>query len=276
MEQAVAAAKKADVALVFAGWPEGHESEGHDRPDINLTNRQDELIQAVAAANPRTVVVLNCGSPVAMPWVDQVAGILEAYYPGQENGNAIANILLGDANPSGKLTVTFPRRIEYTPAYTNFGPGRKVIYGEGIFVGYRHYEQRHLQPLFPFGHGLSYTTFAYRDLNVQVQPGPTGQASAAHVSLTVENTGSRPGAEVVQLYVSDKAASLPRPPKELKGFVRVQLNPGESQPVVFTLDQRAFAFYDPLQSDWVVEPGEFEILVGASSADIRLKAILNL
>jgi beta-glucosidase len=275
LEVAVAAAKAADVALVFAGWPEGHESEGLDRPGIGLTNRQDELIAAVAAANPRTVVVLNCGSPVAMPWASQVMGIVEAYYPGQENGNAVADILLGAANPSGKLTVTFPQRIEDTPAYTNFGPGRQVLYGEGVFVGYRHYDQRQLAPLFPFGHGLSYTTFEYSGLVVTAGGDAAGDAQV-QVSLKVHNTGTKAGAEVVQLYVSDPASSLPRPPKELKGFARVDLQPGERKLVSFTLDRRAFAFYDVLKKDWVVEPGVFGILVGASSRDIRLSAEVTL
>lgn len=271
MELAVKAAQESDVALVFAGWPEGYESEGRDRPGIELTNRQDELIRLVAAANPRTVVVLNCGSPVAMPWIEQVAGIVEAYYPGQEGGQAVASVLLGEVNPSGKLTVTFPRRIEHTPAYTNFGPGREVAYGEGIFVGYRHYDQRRVEPLFPFGHGLSYTQFEYRDLQIDVQV-----RNPVKVTLQVANTGSRKGAEVVQVYVSDKQASLPRPPKELKGFVKVELEPGESQVVTFDLNPRAFAFYDPVQGDWVVEPGEFEILVGASAKDIRLRGTVSL
>jgi beta-glucosidase len=274
--RAVAAAQAADLALVFAGWPVGYESEGFDRPGISLTGRQDELIRAVAAANPRTVVVLNCGSPVAMPWVDDVAAIVEAYYPGQENGNAVANLLLGDVNPSGKLTVTFPKRIEDTPAYTNFGPGREVYYGEGVFVGYRHYDQRQVEPLFPFGHGLSYTTFDYRDLAVSLQPGPAGETPAAHVLLTVVNEGDRAGAEIVQVYVRDVDASLPRPPKELKAFTKVHLQPGESKQVEITLGARAFAFYEPTKEDWVVEPGEFEILVGASSRDIRLRKTIDL
>jgi len=275
LERAVAAARDADLALVFAGWPVSYESEGRDRPGIQLTGRQDELIQAVAAANPRTVVVLNCGSPVAMPWVDQVAAIVEAYYPGQENGNAVANVLLGDVNPSGKLTVTFPKRIEDTPAYTNFGPGREVMYGEGIFVGYRHYDQRQVEPLFPFGHGLSYTTFEYCDLSVYPQPA-LAETPMVHVSFTVSNTGKRTGSEAAQVYVRDVVSSQPRPPKELKGFAKVSLQPGESRQVDVVLGPRAFAFYDPVEGDWVVEPGEFEILVGASAGDIRLQQIINL
>ncbi|MBN2043995.1 MAG: glycoside hydrolase family 3 C-terminal domain-containing protein, partial [Anaerolineales bacterium] len=271
LERAVALAGKSDIALVFVGWPEGYESEGRDRPSIDLTGPQDELVRRVAAANPNTVVVLNCGSPVAMPWVAQVPAIVEAYYPGQEGGRAVANVLLGHVNPSGKLTVTFPKRLSDTPAFTNFGPGREVIYGEGIFVGYRHYDLRQVEPLFPFGHGLSYTTFSYSKLKVptKIKAGKTVQ-----VSLKVTNTGDRPGKEIVQLYVADKQASLPRPPKELKGFAKVSLQPGETQEVTFDLNQRAFAFYDPVKADWVVEPGAFRILVGASAQDIRLKAKL--
>jgi beta-glucosidase len=269
LAKAVEAARAAEVALVFAGWPEGYESEGHDRPGIELTNRQDELIRAVAAVTPHTVVILNCGSPVAMPWVDEVPGILEAYYPGQEGGHAVASVLVGETNPSGKLTVTFPQRIQDTPAYTHFGSGREVLYGEGIFVGYRYYDQRQVEPLFPFGHGLSYTHFDYQDLQVEVK-----ERNPVRVSVRVANTGNRAGAETIQLYVSDKESSLPRPPKELKGFSKIELQPGESQVVSFDLTSRAFAFYDPQNGDWVVEPGEYEILVGSSSRDIRLKGLV--
>lgn len=269
LERAVALAQQSDVALVFVGWPEAYESEGWDRPGIGLTGRQDDLIRAVAAANPNTVVVLNCGSPVAMPWAEQVAAIVEAFYPGQEGGHAVASILLGEVNPSGKLPVTFPQRLEDTPAFTNFGGGKKVYYGEGIFVGYRHYDARDIEPLFPFGHGLSYTTFEYGGLNV---PARAAIGEPVTVSFTVANTGDHPGAEIVQVYVRDVASSLPRPPKELKGFAKVVLNPGERQTVALTLDERAFAFYDPDRHAWVVEPGEFEILIGASSRDIRLAA----
>lgn len=275
LERAVAAARQADLALVFVGWPEGYESEGYDRRGIGLTGRQDELIQAVAAANPRTVVVLNCGSPVAMPWLEQIPAVVEAYYPGQENGNAVASILLGEVNPCGRLPVTFPKRLEDTPAFTNFGPGREVVYGEGVFVGYRHYDRRQIEPLFPFGHGLSYTQFAYHNLAVELQDGPAAESPRALVSLEVENIGERAGAEVVQLYVRDVQASLPRPPKELKGFAKVYLQPGQRQQVRFELDRRAFAFYDPTPGEWIVEPGEFEILVGASGRDIRLRKMIR-
>jgi beta-glucosidase len=271
LAEAVALAKRSDVALVFAGYPETFESEGSDRPCMDLMGKQNELIAAVAAANPRTVVVLNVGAPVRMPWVDQVAAIVQAYYPGMENGNAVAAVLLGKVNPSGKLPVTFPVRLEDSPAFINASyPGcREVNYGEGIFVGYRYYDKKDVTPLFPFGHGLSYTTFVYRDLKVakKVKAG-----KKVEVSLTVKNTGKVAGKEVVQLYVSDLKSSLPRPPKELKGFAKVSLEPEQSETVTFTLDERALSFYDPHMHAWVAEPGEFRVLTGSSSRDIRLKA----
>jgi len=273
MARAVEAARAADVALVFAGYPEGYETEGRDRPDMDLTGPQDELIRAVAAANPNTVVVLNVGAAVTMPWADQVAAIVLAYYPGQENGNAVARVLLGEVNPSGKLPVTFPRRLEDTPAFLNYPGGRDVRYGEGIFVGYRYYDAKEVTPLFPFGHGLSYTEFAYSDL--QVTP-TVRRGEPVSVSITVKNVGERAGKEVVQLYVRDVAASLPRPPKELKRFAKINLAPGEAQTVRFELDERALAFYDPERKAWIAEPGEFEVLIGSSSRDIRARALFRL
>jgi beta-glucosidase len=206
-----------------------------------------------------------------MPWVEQVAAIVQAYYPGMENGNAVAAVLLGKVNPSGKLPVTFPVRLEDSPAYINASyPGcREVNYGEGIFVGYRYYDKRDVTPLFPFGHGLSYTSFTYSGLKVAKK---VKSGNMVEVSLTVTNTGKLAGKEVVQLYVSDLSCSLPRPPKELKGFVKVALEPGEAKTVTFTLDERALSFYDPHKKAWVAEPGEFEVLVGSSSRDIRVKA----
>jgi beta-glucosidase len=269
--QAVKLAKKCDVALVFGGYPEAFESEGTDRLSMDLMGKQNELIAAVAKANPRTVVVLNVGAPVSMPWVDQVRAVVQAYYPGMENGNAVAAVLLGKVNPSGKLPVTFPVRLEDSPAYINASyPGcREVNYGEGIFVGYRYYDKKDVAPLFPFGHGLSYTTFAYSDLKVAKKV-KIGQK--IEVSLVVKNAGKVAGKEVVQLYVSDLKSSLPRPPKELKGFAKVALKPGYSETVTFTLDERSLAFYDIHKKTWVAEPGEFEVLVGSSSRDIRLRA----
>jgi beta-glucosidase len=271
--RAVELAKKSDVAIIFGGMPEGYETEGGDRPHMDLPGPQAELIRAVAEANPATIVVLNCGSPVAMPWLADVPAVLEAYYPGQEAGNAVASILLGEVNPSGKLSTTFPKRLEDTPAFINYPGGKKVLYGEGIFVGYRYYDQKDVEPLFPFGFGLSYTTFEYSQLQV---PPVSKIGEPVRVSVTVKNSGGVQGKEVVQLYVADKEASLPRPPKELKAFAKVSLQPGESANVSFVLDQRAFAFYDPDQKGWRVEAGEFEILVGSSSQDIRARATANL
>jgi beta-glucosidase len=273
ISHAVELARRSDAALIFIGFPPGHESEGYDRPDIELTGRQNELVEAVLAANPRSVVVINAGSPVAMPWVNQAPAILLAHYPGQEGGHAMAKILLGEINPSGKLPVTWPVRLEDTPAYVNFPGERTVRYGEGIFVGYRYYDYRAIQPLFPFGHGLSYTEFSYGDLHA---PAAAAIGDPIEISLTVTNSGSRPGKEVVQLYVSDLQASLPRPTRELKGFAKVHLAPGETKKISFTLEKRAFAFYNPVQGDWVVEPGIFEIHAASSSRDIRQAASIRL
>jgi beta-glucosidase len=273
--KAIKLAKKADMILFFAGMPEGYESEGQDRPDIEIPGGQNALIAAVAQANPKTVVILNAGAPVTMPWLDKVAAVVEAYYPGQENGNAVANVLLGKVNPSGKLPITFPKRLEDNPAFINasYSGSREVNYGEGIFVGYRFYDKKAIEPLFPFGYGLSYTTFAYSKAKA---PKKVKAGQPLEVSVTVTNTGKVAGKEIAQLYVADRKASLPRPPKELKGFAKIELQPGESQVVTFQLDQRALSFYDPYKKQWVAEPGEFELLIGASSRDIRAKAVFEL
>jgi beta-glucosidase len=266
LARAVAAARAANTAVVFVGMPEGFETEGRDRPHMDLPGRQVELIKAVAAVNKRTVVVVNAGAPVSMPWIDEVPAVVLAYYPGLEGGSAIASVLAGDVNPSGKLPITFPCRLEDTPAYYNYPGGREVRYGEGIFVGYRYYDQGGVEPLFPFGHGLSYTTFEYSGL---VLPAELKAGQPWQVSVTVKNSGACAGSEVVQIYVSDPVSSLPRPVKELKGFQKVSLQPGESQQLTFHLDSRSLAFYDPYAAAWTIEPGEFEILVGSSSRDIR-------
>ncbi len=263
--EAVSLAMGADVAIVFAGLNADWESEGSDRPDMDLRGAQAELIERVAAANPNTVVVLNTGSPVTMPWLDKVPAVLQMWFAGQEAGHAVADILFGDESPSGKLPQTYPQRLADNPAFINY-PGEKgeVVYGEGIYVGYRYYDKKAVAPLFPFGHGLSYTSFAYRHLklNASYLPGEPIQ-----VSVEVENTGKRAGKEVVQLYLRDVQASVSRPEKELKAFAKVALAPGEVQTVVFTLDEEALAFYDPRLKRWVAEPGLFEVLVGGSSRD---------
>jgi beta-glucosidase len=237
--------------------------------------RQNELIARVAAANPRTVVVLQTGGPVTMPWLDQVAGVIQAWYPGQECGNAIADVLFGEVNPSGKLPQTFPIRLEDNPTYINYpGENGRVRYGEGIFVGYRYYEKKRVEPLFPFGFGLSYTSFAYANLRLGAET--IGSDESLTVSLDVTNTGQQAGQEVVQLYVHDIASRLARPPKELKSFAKVALTPGETTTVTLTLDRQALAYWDDAQQAWVAEAGEFEVLVGSSSQDIRARASFRL
>lgn len=269
IRDAVTLAAKSDVAILFAGLTDEWESEGHDRNDMELRGDQVELIEKVAAANPNTVVVLNTGSPVTMNWLEKVAAVVQIWYPGQEAGNAIADVLFGDVNPSGKLPQTFPKRLQDNPAYINYpGENGKVYYGEGIFVGYRYYDKKEIEPLFPFGYGLSYTTFAYS--NLVFDAAEYGLEDEIQVSVDVENTGTRAGKEVVQLYIRDVASSLMRPEKELKAFAKVALEPGETKTVTFTLDWEALSFYDPARKQWVVEPGEFKVLVGSSSRDIHL------
>ena len=263
-------ASESDVAVVIAGLSSRFESEGLDRVDLKLPGRQDELIQAVRRANPRTVVVLVNGSPVLMDdWVDDVAAIVEAWYPGQEGGQAVADVLFGRVNPSGKLPTTLPKSWEQCPAYGHY-PGKegKVVYQEGVFVGYRHFDTRNIEPAFPFGHGLSYTRFEYG--NLRVEPERVSSGDEVRVSLAVRNAGRLEGKEVVQLYLQDERSSLPRPLKELKGFGKVNLPPGESTAVSFVLDAETMSFFDDRQGQWVVEPGRFRVLVGSSSRDIRL------
>lgn len=274
IERAAALAAKADVALLFVGLNGDWESEGHDRPDIDLVGQQVELIERIAATNPRTIVVLQTGSPITMPWLDKVAGVIEAWYPGQECGNSIADVLFGTVNPSGKLPQTFPQRLEDNPAYINYpGENGHVNYGEGIFIGYRYYEKKQVAPLFPFGFGLSYTSFAYDNLHLSADTITPDEGLI--VSIDITNIGKRAGQEVVQVYVHDVAASVMRPIKELKGFTKVALSPGETKTAILTLDRTAFAYWDDGQHGWVAEAGEFEITVGSSSQDIRAKATLQ-
>jgi beta-glucosidase len=273
--RAAALAGRADVALVFVGLNGDWESEGHDRPDMELVGEQVALIEQVAAANPNTVVVLQTGSPISMPWLDKVAGVLQAWYPGQECGNAITDVLFGAVNPSGKLPQTFPMRLEDNPAYINYpGENGRVRYGEGIFVGYRYYEKKRVAPLFPFGFGLSYTSFAYANLRLSVDTIAPGDQLT--VSVDVTNTGHRAGQEIVQLYVRDVTARVARPEKELKGFAKVALAPGETKTVTLTLDQAALAFWDDAKHAWVAEAGAFEALIGSSSQAIHARAEFRL
>src|SRR5579884_2929997 len=275
IERATRLAAASDIAIVYVGFGGEWQSEGFDRPDMELPGQQNALVEQVAAANPRTIVVLNTGSPITMPWLDKVAAVVQAWYPGQECGNAIADVLFGDVTPSGKLPQTFPVRVEDNPAYLNFpGENGKVYYGEGLFVGYRYYDKKRIAPLFPFGFGLSYTTFSYSPLHLSAQE--MGPHETLQVSLDVTNTGQQAGKEVVQLYVRDRQARLQRPEKELKGFAKVQLEPGESKTVTIPIGRDALAYYDDREHQWVAEAGEFDVLVGASSQDIRATATFTL
>jgi beta-glucosidase len=256
---AAVAARAASVAIVFADLPE---SEGGDLPNINLTGQQNQLISAVAAANPRTIVVLNTGSAVAMPWLSSVAGVLEAWYPGQDDGRAIASVLFGDVDPGGKLPVTFPASLSQVPASS---PGQwpglgSQRFSEGIFVGYRYYQAHHETPLFPFGFGLSYTHFR---IGRARRTGPSS-SGRMRVSVRVTNTGRRTGSDVVQLYVGDPRADG-EPPRQLEAFRRVTLRPGRSARVRFMLGSRALSFWDGV---WVARHGSYQLYVGDSSASL--------
>ncbi len=276
IDEAVTVAQSADAALLFIALPARIESEGYDRRDLNLTPHQTALIQAVAAVQPRTVVILNNGSAIDMrPWIDTVPAVLEAWLPGQAGAGAVIDVLYGTVNPSGKLTETFPLRLSDTPAYLNFpGENGEVRYGEGIFVGYRGYEARNLDVLFPFGHGLSYTQFDYSSLRVSNRFFTIDETLEVTVEIT--NSGQCAGQETVQLYIHDAASRLQRPPKELKAFAKVALEPGQSKRVAFTLDSRAFSYYDPAYGRWLAEAGDFEILAGSSSAAIHLRETVTL
>jgi len=269
IDEAVTNAQAAEVALIFVALPPVIESEGYDRPDLNLTQQQVALIKAVTAAQPKTVVILNTGSAVAMSdWLDGTAAVLEAWLMGQAGAGAIADILFGRVNPSGKLAETFPLKLSDTPAHLNF-PGEMgvVRYGEGMFIGYRYYDAKEMPVLFPFGYGLSYTTFAYT--NPQVSTATFKDVEGVTVAVDVTNTGQMAGQEIVQLYVHDHEAGLTRPVKELKGFTKISLEPGETKTVTIALDFRAFAFYHTGHKQWITEDGQFDVLIGASAADIR-------
>jgi beta-glucosidase len=272
--RAVEAAAQADVAIVIAGLPHDrfYDSEGTDRKDLSLPFGQDDLIEKVVSANPRTIVVLIDGGAVEMPWLDRVPALLQAWYPGMEGGNAIAEVLFGDVNPSGKLPCTFPRQLGDSPAHALAAyPGKDgvVRYVEGIFVGYRWYDEKSIEPLFPFGYGLSYTQFKYSNLKLA----PAAGNNAVNVQCDVTNTGSCAGAEVVQVYVSQSHPRLPRPPKELKGFARISLKPGETGSVSIPLNFNSFAYFDPIQSKWIADHDDFTIAVASSSRDIRLSSV---
>ncbi|HEY5346256.1 MAG TPA: glycoside hydrolase family 3 C-terminal domain-containing protein, partial [Verrucomicrobiae bacterium] len=274
-ERAVAAAKSADVVIYIGGLnhDKGLDCEGADRKDMNLPYGQDELIQKIVAANPKTIVVLE-GTMVEMDsWLGKVPALLQAWYPGMEGGNALAKVLFGDVNPSGKLPATFPKKLSDTPAFA-FGAGAypgtngTVTYAEGLLVGYRWFDAKNIEPQFPFGFGLSYTTFKYSDLKLIPGDGTNGIVTA---QFEIENTGKVAGAEVAQLYVHQKNPTLMRPEKELKGFKKVFLKPGEKQTVSIPLKQAAFEYYDDGKKAWVADNDSFEILIGSSSRDLRLR-----
>ena len=266
-------AARADLALVFAGLPEQFESEGFDRSHLDMPANHHDLISMVARANPRTAVILSNGAPLLMPWLDSVAAVLETYLGGQAWGPAVADLITGQTNPSGRLAETFPAALDDEPSRPNFPGGTvSVAYAESVYVGYRYYESAARPVLFPFGHGLSYTSFAWSDLRVIGTP----SADEVQLSLKVRNTGDRAGSETVQIYVHDVATTVFRPVQELKAFAKVQLRPGETQEVRLVLGRRAFAFWDTGAKTWVVESGEFELRAGASSADIRLKTSVQL
>ena len=281
LKEAVDAAAKADVAVVVVGRYSKLESEGFDVKTMDLPAGQDELIEAVEKANPHTIVVLNTGDPVTMTkWLDKTPALLDMWYGGQEGGHALAAILFGEANPSGKLPVSLPKKFEDSPAYGHYpGENLKVDYAEGIYVGYRYYDTKNVEPAFPFGFGLSYTTFEYSDLKVMRSPVQSMMSEPRHgymVTAQVKNTGTRTGAEVVQLYVHDGHSKIDRPAHELKRFSRMELKPGESKTVHFSLDRADLSYWSPEKKDWVADPGTFEVQVGASSRDIRLRVPLEL
>ncbi len=274
LEQAVTLAKEADVVVACVGLSKLWEAEAYDRVSMDLPSIQNELVDRVQAVNGNTVVVLNTsGSITYTPWMGKVKGLLQAWYPGQGGSEALADILFGRYNPSAKLPVTMIKdKQDYPPAFDGYqDPSLKVNFSEGVFIGYRYHDQQGTDVLFPFGYGLSYTTFHYEGIEIE-KTGPFNY----QVKVTVENTGQRPGQEIIQLYISDKVSSVKRPVKELKAFGKVDLQPGEKKEVALALDRRSFAYYDVQTKDWKVEPGEFEVLIGASSKDIRLTGSIKI
>ena len=275
LRKVAAVAHGADVVIVAVGDGMADETEGADRTSLALPGRQDEIVRTAAAANPKVVVITTAGAAVVMPWLDKVSAVLHAWFPGQEAGTALVDVLLGDVSPSGKLPVTFPKRLPDEPWFGNFpGAGGVVAYKEGILIGYRWYDTRKVEPLFPFGFGLSYTTFAYRDLAVSAWDPERGVT----VRLKVKNKGARRGAEIVQLYVHAPATGITRPEQELRAFSRVELVAGAEREVSLKLAPRAFAFYDlgrPERDAWRIEPGAYEIRASSSSRDVRLRATVT-
>ncbi|RKY24925.1 MAG: glycosyl hydrolase [Planctomycetota bacterium] len=271
--EAVAVAKDADVVFVFVGHNHYYDDEGRDKADIKLGHNQDELIEALTKANPKTVALLTSGGALEMPWVNDVPAVLQMWYLGMESGNAVANILFGDVNPSGKLPMTFPKKLEDIPAHKlDDYKVEYCDYKEGILVGYRWFDTKNVEPLFAFGHGLSYTKFEYTNVRVRKS---NEDGVLYEVQVDVKNTGDMAGAEVVQMYIADEESSLMRPEKELKGFRKVFLKPGDKITVSMPIDKRMLSFYDPTKKAWVAESGAFKLLIGSSSRDIRVTANLQ-
>ena len=269
LAEAVEQAKNVQTVVVFAGLPDSYESEGGDRDTLAMPENQNTLIEAVAAANPNTVVVLHGGSAMELPWLDRVKAVLYVALGGESVGDATVKLLYGQANPSGKLSETWPKKLSDTPSYLNFpGENGKPIYAEGIYVGYRYYDKKEMDVLFPFGYGLSYTQFEYSDLKLDKEA--MLDTDTLTVTCKVKNVGNVAGAEVVQLYVRDEESSVRRPIRELKGFDKIFLAPGEEKEVTFLLDKRSFAYYEVEIHDWFVESGRYFVEVGSSSRDIQL------
>jgi beta-glucosidase len=267
-------AARADAVIVAAGFNPESEGESGDRM-FRLPPAQDELINQIAAVSKNTIVVVTSGGGVDMaPWVDHIPALLEAWYPGQQGGDALAQILFGEFNPSGRLPISIERRWEDNASHDSYYPkagSKKVEYSEGIFVGYRHFDKSSAKPLFPFGYGLSYTSFAYKNLMI-TPPSANQQGTDQQVTLTfdVTNTGARAGADIAEIFVGDHHAPVPRPVKELKGFAKVNLSPGETKTVTVKLDRRAFSYFDVNQHAWTLAPGDFDLFVARSAADIEL------
>lgn len=269
ISEAKEAAKTSEIALLFVGMPENFESEGYDRSHMSLPKSHEQLINEISAVSENIIVILQNGSAITMPWINKAKGILESYLAGQAGGSAVAEILFGDINPSGKLAESFPYKLSDNPSYINFpGDGGCVHYGEGLYIGYRYYDKKQMKILYPFGYGLSYTDFEIKNIRVNTK---IIKGEKLEVSVTVKNIGTRYGKEVIQLYISDRLCSFDRPIKELKGFKKTDLHPNEEKEVKFILEEDSFSYYNPVVKDWVVESGEFDILIGNSSNNISCK-----
>ncbi len=273
ISEAAALAATSDAAIVVIGAASVSEAEGYDRATLDLPGAQNALVEAVLAVNQRTVIVLVGGAPYALPWIDHVPAVILPWLGGEEGPDALARILFGHAEPSGRLPITFPRRLEDTPAHPWYPGGADAVYGEGLSVGYRHFDRAAEAPMFPFGHGLTYTRFAYADLELAEE---ARVGDPVKVSFTLNNIGERAGKETAQLYVRPRGPSVVRPVKELKGFAKIALPPGGRRRVDLVLDARAFSFWDPARGDWVAEPGAYDLLIGGSAADIELQATIRL